>query len=131
MIHLDTHVVVWLYDAGASRMPRSVLEALKPSPLGYSPMVRLEIDYLHEIKRLSVPSEVILASLGATLGLAVDLTPFPVVAAHAARQSWTRDPFDRSIVGQALAASARLATADSRILGHFADAFWGSDDAPG
>jgi PIN domain nuclease of toxin-antitoxin system len=38
--------------------------------------------------------------------------------------AWTRDPFDRLIVANAIAGGARLITADATILEHFKDAVW-------
>ena len=38
---------------------------------------------------------------------------------------WTRDPFDRLIVGQARASRLGLITKDRQIRRHFDGAFWG------
>ena len=38
--------------------------------------------------------------------------------------AWTREPFDRLIVANAMADGVRLLTADEMILRHFKDAVW-------
>ncbi len=55
MIHLDTHVVIWLYTGQVERLPealRATLASVRPM---VSPMVRLELALLHQIGRLTVP----------------------------------------------------------------------------
>jgi PIN domain nuclease of toxin-antitoxin system len=57
MIYLDTHVVLWLYlrkGDGLSDFARHLIE-YKPEIL-ISPMVLLEMDYLHEIGRTTLGS---------------------------------------------------------------------------
>jgi len=110
-LHLDTHVVVWL-AAGNHQFPTGVRLALNQQPLRFSPMVRLELTYLHEVGRISQTPERLLAGLAEMVGLAEDGTAFGLVAHLAAAQTFTRDPFDRMITAQALAAKARLATKD-------------------
>lgn len=124
MIHLDTHVVVWLYESAARRLSPRAIELIGRERALISPMVCLELAYLHEIDRLRVTSDAILSSLAATLGLAIDECPFALVVEHAAQQTWTRDPFDRLIVGQALARAATLVTADGTIRAHCPAAVW-------
>ncbi len=124
MIHIDTHVAVWLYADAMGRFPATVRETLTTADLVISPMARLQLDFLHEIGRTAGPSSVVLGALSSTVGLRVDDTPFALVAEHAAALTWTRDPFDRIIVANALAADAPLLTADKRILDHCPEAFW-------
>jgi PIN domain nuclease of toxin-antitoxin system len=52
MFHLDTHVVVWLYQGEVGRFPGPVLELLESETLAISPIVLLEMAYLKEIGRL-------------------------------------------------------------------------------
>ncbi len=60
----------------------------------------------------------------ATLRIALRLLYEPAVVAHARAQTWTRDPFDRLIVGQAAAGDAQLVTRDAEIRAHYARAVW-------
>lgn len=114
-LHLDTHVVVWLFAGEHDRLPTDLRRRLADTPLRVSPMVRLELAYLHEIGRLTVPASPILAELERSIGLAEDTTPFATVASAAEAQTWTRDPFDRVIAAQSLVAFATLVTRDQRI----------------
>ena len=55
MIYLDTHVVLWLYlrkGEGLSGRARQLIE-YEPVIL-ISPMILLELDYLHEIGRTTL-----------------------------------------------------------------------------
>lgn len=124
MIYLDTHVVVWLYAKELARFTRAGLESLEANELIISPMVALELEYLHETGRIQVRSRVICDSLEQTVGLRVCECPFTLVARLAIDQSWTRDPFDRLIVAQAKLADTSLLTKDRDIIKHYKNAFW-------
>ena len=62
--------------------------------------------------------------LGRRLGVAVSGAPFESVASAAASLSWTRDPFDRLIVGHADADESPLLTKDATLRSHYAAAVW-------
>jgi PIN domain nuclease of toxin-antitoxin system len=81
-------------------------------------MAVLELQYLYELRRVSFPASEIIGNLARTVGLVVSDAPWNHVVAVAAGLSWTRDPFDRLIVANALAAGCRLVTADERIRQH-------------
>ncbi len=124
-LHLDTHVVVWLYAGLHDRFPASLRERLNEASLRFSPMVRLELGYLHEIGRIVDEPRRILAELATAMGLVEDAQPFGRVVDLAERMTFTRDPFDRIIVAQALAARDLLVTKDERILAAHPDqAIW-------
>lgn len=123
--YLDTHVVAWLYAFGASALSPSAAETLRSvGELRVSPMVRLELRYLHEIGRLSEPPAPALDELGARLGLFLCRAPFASVVLEAEKQTWTRDPFDRLIVAQAAVHDALLVTKDEAIRANYARAQW-------
>lgn len=126
MIHLDTHVVVWLYTGRHSLLPAGLRSRLDVEPLAVSPMVRLELALLNEIGRLSVSPAQVLDELHRAVGLAVDGSSFADVVAVAAspRLTFTRDPFDRLIAAQAIAAGAALATKDAALREHVDLAVW-------
>jgi PIN domain nuclease of toxin-antitoxin system len=123
MIHLDTHVVVWLY-AGETERLRGCLHRLEGQVLVISPMVVLECQYLFEIDKIAVRPEVILAELGERAGLTVSAHPFADVAHAALAMAWTRDPFDRLIAAQAVAEGVALVTADRVMLANCPAAVW-------
>jgi PIN domain nuclease of toxin-antitoxin system len=127
-VHLDTQVLVWLYVEPQRSWPAPARLLLNEGRLRHAPMVRLELRYLFEIGRIKVAPEVLLAELSAKLGLAESDLPYGRVVDAAERIDWTRDPFDRLIVAQAMAAGAALVTADHLIRDRFPDAVWASAD---
>lgn len=125
MIHLDTHVVVWLCSGDLDRLPGPVVRKVQALTPIVSPMVGLELQYLHEVGRVAEPAHVLLDLMRERLGLVVSERAFPVVAARAWGLSWTRDPFDRLIAAAALVDDLPLLTADERMLAHCPVAVWG------
>ncbi|MCB1032815.1 MAG: PIN domain-containing protein [Acidobacteria bacterium] len=125
MIHLDTHVVAWLYAGDLRRFPQPVIDLLDAEELQVSPMVLLELQYLHEIGRASDPAETVFRGLEREIGLKICDRPFPEVILSALGRSWTRDPFDRLIASQAEVAGVSLLTKDQSLLAHEAHALWG------
>lgn len=78
-------------------------------------MVRLELTYLNEIGRVKETAERILGELTSSLGLIEASQSFQRVVDLANRTGFARDPFDRVILSQALAAKTQLATKDERM----------------
>jgi PIN domain nuclease of toxin-antitoxin system len=122
--HLDTHVVAWLYAGELSRIPAAARSVVERASLAVSPIVALELAYLHEIERLTVGPDVILDALDRQLGLRVDDSPFASVVVAATALTWTRDPFDRLIAAQAAVAAETLVTADRTIREHVRATTW-------
>lgn len=123
-VHLDTHVVVWLYAGEADRLSSHARRLIDSEPVLVSPMVELELALLFEIGRITAPSEEVLTGLGRSLGLAMSGAAFTAVAAAAGALAWTRDPFDRIICGQAIVERTPLVTRDRRIREHLDLARW-------
>ena len=124
IIYLDTHVVVWLYAGLTARLSRSVRDLLNTSELAISPMVSLELQYLYETGRTTEPSHTVVQDLSQRIGLRIWEEPFQQIVALAIQQTWTRDPFDRLIVGQAALSQTTLVTKDRTIRKHYPRAFW-------
>ncbi|MDX2178441.1 MAG: hypothetical protein SFV18_02535 [Bryobacteraceae bacterium] len=89
-----------------------------------SPMVLIEFQYLFESGKLNNSARAARTYLEVQLDVQVCDLPFAKVAMAAASLAWTRDLFDRLIVGQAAAAEARLLTVDERILANYPLAVW-------
>ncbi len=89
-----------------------------------SPIVELELTYLHEVGRVTEPATAPLTALRKTIGLQVADVSLVTLARAASELSWTRDPFDRMIAAQAIVADAPLLTADRRILDNLPLATW-------
>ncbi len=124
MILLDTHVLVWLYAGLRERFANGALHRLRTDDLAISPMVTLELTYLHGIGRTDQPGQVVVDDLARRLGLRVVDASLASVAAAAAQLGWTRDPFDRMICAQALMEKIPLMTADRTIHEHLDLAVW-------
>lgn len=123
-MHLDTHAVIWLYAGDLRRFPAAARELLEAEALAVSPMVALELQYLSEVGRVTEGPGGILADLRERVGLQELDCSFAKVVRRAAQLTWTRDPFDRLIVGHAEAESALLLTADTTIGAHSEAARW-------
>ena len=125
VIHLDTHVVAWLWVGDRARL-EPVAGLIEGHELRISPMVTLELEYLHEIGRMTASGATVVADLVARIGLGVSTTALCDVVARALDLRWTRDPFDRLIVANAMTDGVSLLTRDATIRANFARAVWGA-----
>ncbi|HIP26288.1 MAG TPA: PIN domain-containing protein [Flavobacteriaceae bacterium] len=100
-IYLDTHVVVWLFAGEVNKISNKALDYIEKSELLISPMVVLELEFLHEIGRLNYTHDKILTSLEKSIDLKVCSSSFAIVVKESTKLNWTRDPFDRLIVANA------------------------------
>ena len=125
VIYLDTHVVAWLYAGGAAGFPDAALKVLEETEdIRISPMVRLELQYLYEIERVSQPALPVVDAIETALGMTICQASFPAVVREAEGHRWTRDPFDRLIVAQAALFQAPLLTKDQEIRANYPRAMW-------
>ena len=124
LIHLDTHVAVWLYAGDLNLFSPRTRRDLEENALFISPIVTLEIQYLREIGRISAEAGEMIEELRRTIDLQISDTPFSQVVAQALRNTWTRDPFDRIITAQATLGQHRLLTKDRTIRDHYQRAYW-------
>lgn len=124
MIYLDTHVLVALYAGEWDRLGVAGRTSIDSEELVVSPAAILELELLHEIRRLKTPAQKLVSDLGLQIGLRVSDLPFQTVVHHALAEKWGRDPFDRLIVANAKADNALLLTKDQRIHRHYSRAIW-------
>lgn len=124
MILLDTHVVVWLAAGDLARIPEQTQDLIERSELSISPIVEVELTYLHEIGRVTVPATELIGLLARQIGLAVDHVPLGRVCSEAASMSWTRDLFDRLIAAHAALRNVPLITKDRILLTNLPQAVW-------
>ena len=122
MIYLDTHIVVWLYAGQVSKLTEGDKSLINSHQLYISAIVSLELQYLYEIKRISVKAEEIVADLSKRIGLEISAESFGDIINEAIKYSWTRDPFDRIIVANAALNDSILLTKDKRILSNYRNA---------
>jgi len=125
VIYLDTHVILWLFAQKGKGLSVRALDLIESeTQLTISPMVLLELEYLHEIGRTTLGSKTVYDYLHGRIGLQMCERAFSDVIQGAAKQSWTRDPFDRIITAQAAIGSNLLVTKDKDIRKHYEYAVW-------
>ena len=124
MIQIDTHMVIWLAERRVSALSSTALRLAQREDLEISPMVLMELETLHESAKLKNEPNRLVGVVERDFGLTVSKTGFAEVIDAARGFAWTRDPFDRLIVANAMTDGARLITADATILAHFAGAVW-------
>lgn len=123
--YLDTNVLLWLSENQLKRISPPAQKVLNRSDLLISPMVTIELGYLHEIGRSRRVPQDIVKQLREQIGLQICEHSFADIAETATFESWTRDPFDRVIVAHAKANGyAPLVTADSEIRENYPKAIW-------
>ena len=62
MMYLDTHVVAWLFAGLRDRFPGRAQERLEAEDLAISPIVKLELQYLFEVGRVTEGAETVIGS---------------------------------------------------------------------
>lgn len=124
LTHLDTHVVVWILTGEHDRLSKRARQAVEAQPLEISPMVRLELAFLREVGKVDLDPDAAVRELTRSMDLHESTQDFAKVVRAAQKAEWTKDPFDRIIVGQALSAKAMLVTRDDTIRANYAKALW-------
>ena len=124
LVFLDTHIVCWLFAGKTELLSPTATKAIENCQLYVSPMVELELEYLFEIGRITLSAKPILDNLRADIGVQIADASFQEVVTRSRTLNWTRDPFDRIIVGHAMFANASLVTRDQAIRSNFDKAIW-------
>lgn len=86
--------------------------------------MRLELQYLYEIKRLKDKPDVILLDLAEKIALKICNHNFNDIISASLTITWTRDPFDRIITANALLNNNILLSKDENILNNYLYAKW-------
>jgi len=124
LIYLDTHIVVWLYAGKIEKLSEPAKELINDHEVFISPAVRLELQYLFEIQRVTDEANEIVFDLSDRIGLKLCDKSFNTIVSNALDLSWTRDPFDRIIVANATVNRNILVTKDQNILKNYEKAMW-------
>lgn len=124
MILLDTHVVLWVYTGDHARLSADAGHALETHDLAVSPVVQMELAFLHEVGRVIDQPAMILSALSSSIGVTVAQIGFAPLCATAVGLAWTRDPFDRLLAAHSIAAGLPLLTKDRSLLENLDLAFW-------
>lgn len=122
LIYIDTHIAVWLFAGQIEKLSHQAIDLLNDHGILMSPVVRLELQYLKEIKRITVSPNVIVSELSNSIGLRVCDKNFNGIISHSMTLRWTRDPFDRIIVANAAIDGDYLVSKDQTILDHYSKA---------
>jgi len=123
-IFLDTHVLVWLFGKNIENFSPKAIDLIENRELFVSPMVLLELEYLHEIGRLNYNSHEIVSFLKESIDIKISQISFEKIALESIKHSWTRDPFDRIIVANASYEDLELLTKDRKITQHYKKSVW-------
>jgi PIN domain nuclease of toxin-antitoxin system len=113
-----------LYDGLVDLLSPAASARIEEGRLLVSPMVELELTLLRDIGRIRPKPSAVLSALARDIGLQMSEISFRETIGQAKLLDWTRDPFDRVIVGEALAAGAMLVTKDRSILANCTAAVW-------
>ncbi|NJN82622.1 MAG: type II toxin-antitoxin system VapC family toxin [Caldilineaceae bacterium] len=124
MIYLDTHVVVWYYVGDAQRFSQPLQTLMNQHDWVISPIVRLELQYLHEIERINPTAESIIDSMAQRVGLTICAKPFNDIISAANQLTWARDLFDRILVAYASLNNDILVTSDQALHSRYPYARW-------
>lgn len=124
MIYLDTHVVVWLYSGLTDKLTDIAKTLINDNEVYVSAIVRLELQYLYEIKRITDEPDVIISNLSEQIGLKICNKNFNDIISISLTITWTRDPFDRLITANALLNNNILLSKDQNILNNYLYAKW-------
>jgi len=120
---LDTHIAIWLYIGEDDHFSKPALEILEGETLYISPIVELEITFLHETGKIKHNGPTVVGAL-VERGLNISEVELNQIVSTSNILSWTRDPFDRLITADALAANDKLITRDRLIRKNYKKAVW-------
>ena len=124
VVFLDTHVVVWLYAGLIHKISENAKKAIDDHEVVISPMVKLELQYLFEIGRITVKPDTIIRGLSNSIGLRISETPLDQIIEEALKINWTRDVFDRLLSAEAKVVDACFITADDTIKSNVKFVIW-------
>lgn len=123
-IHLDTHVVCWLYAGLVHQLSENAKSLIDSSDLCISPWVLSELQVLFELGVLRLGAFDLFSDLELRLGLTVAPgDPLKIVKASM-DLSWATDPYDRLIAAHAKLSSAPLLSKDAHLHAHFPQVVW-------
>ena len=124
MIYLDTHVVVWLYSGLTDKLSELAKSLINDDEIYISAIVRLELQYLYEIKRIIHQPDTIITELSEQIDLRICNKSFNYIISISLAINWTRDPFDRIIAANAQLDNNILLSKDENILNNYTYAKW-------
>ena len=115
---------MWLYAGNVENLSEQAKKLINDHEIFISQVVRLELQYLFEIHRVTDQANEIVFDLSDRIGLKMCDKSFNTIVSSALNYSWTRDPFDRIIVANAAVNRNILVTKDRNILENYEKAMW-------
>jgi PIN domain nuclease of toxin-antitoxin system len=107
---LDTHIAIGLYAGKVGGLSPRAMRIIDNDPLTLSPAVMLEVELMHEIRRVRVGGAELVETLLRDFDVTLAPDDFPSVAREALALGFTRDPFDRLITAHSSRLRAPLLT---------------------
>lgn len=123
-IYLDTHAVIWLENGELYKFGCLSLDYLANCHLLISPIVKLELQYLHQIKRLNENSDTIIGNIAKKVSFSVCKKSWIDVVNVAIDCHFSRDVFDRLIVAHAMLDGDFLISKDHKIYEFYVKTIW-------
>lgn len=124
VLHLDTHVVCWLYAGRTDHLSERVQILIEQHTLHISPWVLCELQAMHEKGVLTLPAAPLFDDLERRLGLQIAPGEASAIAKASFAMAWAQDPYDRMIVAHAKLAEVPLASKDAHLHTHFPQVVW-------
>ncbi len=126
MIFIDTHVALWIFEQNDQMLSATVKDLLEKAAgnIYVSPMVILELEYLHEKKRINHNVNSMLTDLESRISLKTSSKAIKEIITSARNIRWRRDVFDRIIVAEEKLNDANLITKDRLIRDNYDKAIW-------
>jgi PIN domain nuclease of toxin-antitoxin system len=122
--YLDTNAVIFLHTGGKKLSQKARLQ-IDMDDVIVSSMVLLELEMLREKGVLKIGAEAMIGDLAQSIGLSVCQLPMSRIIQHSLSLGWTRDPGDRLIVANAIAANeSPLVSSDRMIKEHYRNTIW-------
>ena len=115
---------MWLYAGDLKKISKPAQKLINKNEIYICSIVRLELQYLFEIGRITIESKEIIIDLSGRIGLKICDKNFNIIVNGALDLFWTRDPFDRIIVANAALNNNILLTKDKNILANYENARW-------
>ena len=115
---------MWLYASLTEKISDAARDAIEDNDQLISPLVKLELQYLFEIGRITVKPDTIIKNLFTAIGLRVSETPLQQILNQAAKINWTRDVFDSMLSAESMATGGGFITADETRKSNLKLAIW-------
>ena len=117
--------MVWLYAGLLDKFTPKAKAGIDDNNVVISQFVRLELQYLYEIRRIKVKPDKIIGALAREIDLRISDCPLDNIIEKALKINWTRDVFDRLLVAETMPdQSLLLITANKKLREKFTQALW-------